>query len=205
MEIGITTGEHGKGGFMGKRGITGVLGVVFMCTVSVAMTVEEQALSKGRAAAAALNDTLREKLVASMKDSGPKGAMQVCSLQAQALTHEVAEKQGVRLGRTTSKLRNPKNAPDAWERKLLSRLEEQGREGKLPDEMFERSEVDGKKVFRYAKPLMIAPVCTRCHGDLSQIPEEVRGMLKDRYPSDQATGYKPGDLRGIVSVVIPAE
>jgi hypothetical protein len=175
------------------------------CTAAAAMTVEERALSKGRLAVSALNDTLREKLAAGMKDSGPAGAMQVCSLQAQALTREVAEQQGVRVGRTSLKLRNPKNAPDAWEQQVLSRLQVQAREGTLPDEVFEATETGGKKVFRYAKPVTIAPMCIRCHGDLSQIPEEVLGMLKERYPADQATGYKPGDLRGIVSAVIPAE
>jgi len=205
MEVGRFPEAKGKGDTMKNRWVGATVAIVMACTAAAAVTVEEQALSKGRMAASALSDTLREKLVASMKDSGPAGAMEVCSSQAQALTREVAEKQGVRVGRTSLKVRNPKNAPDAWERQVLSRLQGQAREGKLPDEVFEATEMGGKKVFRYAKPLNIAPVCTRCHGEISQIPEEVRGMLKERYPLDQATGYKPGDFRGIVSAVIPSE
>jgi hypothetical protein len=205
MEAGRLTGATAKGDIMKKRWFAVAIGTALACTAAVAMTVEERALTKGRLAASAMNDTLREKLAASMKESGLAGAMQVCSSQAQALTREVAEQQGVRVGRTSLKLRNPMNAPDAWERQVLSRLQEQAREGKLPDEVFEATEMGGKKVFRYAKPVNIAPVCTGCHGEISQIPEEVRGILKERYPLDQATGYKPGDLRGIVSAVIPSE
>jgi hypothetical protein len=205
MGVGRFPEATGKGDTMKKRWVGATVAIALACTAAAAMTVEEQALSKGRMAASALSDTLREKLVASMKDSGPAGAMQVCSSQAQALTREVAEKQGVRVGRTSLKVRNPMNAPDAWERQVLSRLQGQAREGKLPDEVFEATEMGGKKVFRYAKPVNIAPVCTGCHGEISQIPEEVRGILKERYPLDQATGYKPGDLRGIVSAVIPSE
>jgi Protein of unknown function (DUF3365) len=188
-----------------KRWLAAAVGIALACTAAAAMTVEERALSKGRLAVSALSDALREKLAASIKDSGPAGAMRVCSSEAQALTREVAERQGVRVGRTSLKLRNPENAPDAWERRVLSRLQEQAREGTLPDEVFEATEMGGKKVFRYARPVKIAPACVRCHGDRSQIPEEILGMLKERYPADQATGYKPGDLRGIVSAVIPAE
>jgi cytochrome c553 len=169
---------------------------------AAAMTEEERALSKGRTAASALSDTLREKLVASLKDSGPEGAMKVCSYQAQALTREVGEKQGVRVGRTSLKLRNPKNAPDAWERQVLARLQAQAMAGNLSDEVFEPAEAGGKKVFRYAKPMKIVPTCIGCHGIPSEVPAEVQRLLKERYPSDQATGYKMGELRGIVSAVV---
>jgi len=179
--------------------------VSVLASPAASMTEGERALSKGRTAASTLSESLREKLVASLKDSGPEGAMTVCSYQAQALTREVGEKQGVRVGRTSLKLRNPKNAPDAWERQVLARLQEQAVAGNLPDEVFEPAVMDGKKVFRYAMPMKIAPACIGCHGNLSQVPAEVRRMLAERYPSDQATGYKLGELRGIVTAVVPSD
>lgn len=186
--------------------VVAALAVVFVLAgPAAAITEGERALSKGRTAASTLSDSLREKLVASLKESGPEGAMKVCTYQAQALTREVGEKQGVRVGRTSLKLRNPKNAPDAWERQVLARLQAQAVEGKLPDEVFEPAELDGKKVFRYAKPMMIIPTCTGCHGIPSQVPAEVQRLLKERYPSDQATGYKLGEFCGIVSAVVPLD
>ena len=186
--------------------MTAALAVVsVLAGPAASMTEGERALLKGRAAASTLRDSVREKLVASMKGSGPEGAMKVCSYQAQALTREVGEKQGVRVGRTSLKLRNPKNAPDAWERQVMARLQEQAVVGILPDEVFEAAELGGKKVFRYAMPLNIGPVCIGCHGNPSQVTEEVRGMLKERYPSDQATGYKLGEFCGIVTAVVPSD
>jgi len=190
---------------MGIRSAAGILGVLFACTAVLAMTDEERAILKGRSAAAVLSDTLRGKLVDSMKAGGPSGAMKVCSYQAQALTREVEEREGVRVRRTSLKLRNPKNAPDEWERQVLSRLQEQARAGKTPEEVFEAAEEEGKKVFRYAKPLMVGPACIACHGSGAEISAQVRSMLQERYPEDRATGYKPGDFRGIVSAVVPAE
>jgi len=195
-----------KGRFFFATRVAAALAAISVVAGSAAaMTEEERALLKGRVAASAMSDTLREKLSESLKSGGLPGAMRVCSYQAQALIREVAEKQGVRVGRTSLKLRSPKNAPDAWEREVLSRLQGLALEGKLPEEVFEAAEVEGKKVFRYAKPLKIGTACIGCHGSASEVPEEVREELKERYPQDQALGYKPGELRGIASAVIPAE
>jgi len=189
----------------GWQVVAGAAAVSFACTGAAAVTDEDLALMKGRSAAYELSETVRGKLVDSMKASGPEGAMKVCGYQARALAEEVSARQGVKVRRTALRLRNPKNAPDAYERALLERLQEQSRTGKLPEGLFEASEIDGKKVYRYAKPLTVGPVCLACHGSPAEISGEVQGLLKERYPEDQATGYRGGDLRGIVSVVIPAE
>lgn len=202
----MKTHRGGKGRFIFSARLAAALAVVSVVAVPAAsMTDEERGLLRGRVAASALSGSLLEKLVESMKGSGPEGAMKVCSYQAQALALEVGEKQGVRVGRTSLKLRNPKNAPDAWERQVLLRLQEEAVEGKLPDEVFEPAKQDGEKVFRYAKTVIIVPTCIGCHGNRSEVSGEVERMLKDRYPSDQAMGYKPGEFRGIVSVVVPLD
>lgn len=173
---------------------------------STASSMDKQtALEKGRVAARALNDILRAKLSEALTGAGPAGAMSVCSSQAQALTAEIRENQGVEVKRTTLKLRNPKNAPDPYEQELLERLDAKAAEGSLPDEVFEPRREDGRRVYRYAKPLTIAPLCLSCHGLEEEIPADVRGRLEEQYPEDRATGYRPGDFRGIVSVIIPAE
>ncbi len=182
------------------------LSLIVVLSASAASALDEQAaLEKGRIAARALNDTLRSKLLESLKTAGPEGAMSVCSYQAQALTAEVRRNQGVEVKRTTRKLRNPKNAPDPYERELLERLEAKAAQGGLPEEVFERRREGGRTVYRYAKPLVVAPPCLACHGTGEEIPAEVRRRLGERYPEDRATGYRAGDFRGIVSVVIPGE
>lgn len=162
-------------------------------------------LEKGRAAARALDETLRKKMERSIREVGPSESVVVCVYQAQALAGEVEATQGVRVRRTSLKLRNPRNAPDAYEKALLVRLEELRKEGKLPVEILEERRTDGERVYRYAKPLLVESMCLTCHGRGEEIPDEVRRELQVRYPHDVATGYKLGDLRGIVTVVIPAE
>ena len=166
---------------------------------------DDAALLKGRAASAALDDTLGARLARSLKESGPEGAMSVCAYQAQALADEVASKEGVKIKRTSLKLRNPANAPDAYEKEMLARFSADAREGSLPGESMDERRENGRKVFRYVKPLVVGPLCVTCHGRDGEIPAEVRRMLESRYPQDAATGYAAGDFLGIVSVVIPAE
>lgn len=166
---------------------------------------DEAALSKGRAAASALIDTLRTRMSRSLKDSGPAAAMSVCAYQAHVLADEVERKEGVKVKRTSLKLRNPENAPDAYEKELLARLSARARAGDLPDESLDERRENGRRVYRYAKPLVAGPLCITCHGRAEEIPGEVRKMLETRYPGDAATGYGDGDFLGIVSVVIPAE
>lgn len=165
---------------------------------------DDAVLLKGRAAAAALNETLESRMTRSLRDSGPEGAMAVCAYQAQALAYEVERKHGVKVRRTSLRLRNRDNAPDVYEKELLARLAARARAGDLPDESLDERREGGQTVYRYAKPLVAGKFCITCHGAPGEIPEPIRRMLLSRYPEDAATGYRAGDLLGIVSVVIPA-
>jgi hypothetical protein len=42
-----------------------------------------------------------------------------------------------------------------------------------------------------------------CHGIEEQLNPRVRAELKDRYPKDQAIGFRDGDLRGWIWVELP--
>ena len=192
------------GDMQGRWLAAGMVGIALAYTAAGAMTDEEHALVEGRRAASELSDTLRGKLVESLKSGGPVEAMKVCSYQAQVIVREVFDRERVEVRRTSLKVRNPKNAPDAYERRILERMEEQARQGELPREVFEAAEAGGKKVYRYARPITVGPPCLTCHGSPQEIPEEVRVLLKERYPADRATGYKAGDFRGIVSATVPA-
>ncbi len=173
--------------------------------VGAAQGYDDAAIQKGRAAAAALIDTLGTRMARSLKDSGPERAMSVCVWQARALADEVGSKQGVKVRRTSLRLRNRANAPDDYEQAVLARFVADAREGTLPDELLDEHREGGRKVYRYAKPLVASRLCINCHGKTDEISAEVRKILDDRYPEDAATGYREGDFLGIVSVIIPAE
>jgi hypothetical protein len=42
-----------------------------------------------------------------------------------------------------------------------------------------------------------------CHSHPEAMPTEVRDFIERNYSSDESLGYKAGDLRGGISVVIP--
>ncbi len=186
-----------------KRAITVFLAMAVVYGVSSAY--DPEAMEQGRKAARYLNDTLRKKLVSSIEDNGPSAGVVVCLYQAQALSAEVERDLSVRVKRTSLKIRNPKNAPDDYEKDLLSRLADRHRKGKLPPEILEEEWEGGKKVYRYAQPLVVGSFCLICHGKAGEISPDVRRELEIRYPGDNATGYKAGDFRGIVSVTIPGK
>jgi hypothetical protein len=60
----------------------------------------------------------------------------------------------------------------------------------------------GEEVIEYARPILVQERCLTCHGDRERLAPGVRELLAARYPLDQATGYRVGDLRGMISVRI---
>jgi hypothetical protein len=158
-----------------------------------------------RAAIKELGAALQGELQSAIKAGGPLNAIKVCNTKAPKLAEETSAKQGWKVGRTSLKTRNPDNAPDAWETKVLQEFDR--RKGAGEDtaklEQFEVVTENGKKTFRYMKAIAIpenAP-CVNCHGD--KIEAKVQDKLKELYPKDQATGYKTGDLRGAFTVKQP--
>jgi hypothetical protein len=189
------------------RAVKAFLGMLLLlaAVAGPAAVDEDAALVKGREAAGMLNETLRGRLKAAVRDSSPAEALPRCVYQAQALAAEVEKKLNVRVKRTSLDLRNPRNAPDDFERELLVRLAALQKEGNLPEEVLEAGRIGGREVYRYARPIVAEAFCVTCHGGPRDIPPEVRRILQDRYPDDKATGWKAGDLRGVVSVVVPAD
>lgn len=176
--------------------------VALLVAMSVAQRASEEALlQQARSAADALFSRLLEKLNAEYQQGGAERGVQVCSQVAQALTQQVGREQGVQIRRVSLKNRNPRNAPDAWERQVLQRWERDLRDGKPITEVAEWRTERGQRVFRYMRPIkIIAPVCLECHG--TQIKPEVLRLIRERYPNDKARGYQMGDLRGAFSVKI---
>jgi hypothetical protein len=98
----------------------------------------------------------------------------------------------VAIGRTSWRLRNQNNLPPAWANELVAeRLAEPaylvGPDGQLGALL----------------PIRLAKNCETCHGPSGQIGPEIRQVLAEHYPADQATGFVEGELRGWFWVEIP--
>ena len=95
--------------------------------------------------------------------------------------------------------RNVYNAPDDWEKEVLTRFYEPSYpKGKGYGE---EAEVEGKKVYRYALPLYIEKSCLKCHGDPKTSPT---GDGKD-IAGKPMENYQEGEVRGAISIIIPLE
>ena len=110
---------------------------------------------------------------------------------------------GNKLKQTSLKVRNPSNAPDEWEKKILKLF---GSSEYPKDKGFgEMIEANDKKIYRYIKPIYIDTGCIQCHGNEKEVRPEIRKFLESRYPHDQAFGYKEGDVRGGISITLLPE
>jgi hypothetical protein len=173
-------------------------------TVQAADAVDPR-IAGSREVVKAFGGQLLGDLQTAMKSGGPVEAIKVCNVSAPAIARTQAEQRGWKVGRTSLKVRNPNNAPDAWERKMLEDFVARRAQGEDPAgmEVAETVVTDGKPEFRYMKAIAIpagAP-CVTCHG--KTIEPTVAAAIHELYPQDQATGFDTGDIRGAFTIRQP--
>jgi len=162
-------------------------------------------IGQARAAVKALGAGLKRQLIAAIKSGGPIAAIGVCRTIAPVLAERVGKEHALKIGRTALRVRNPANAPDAWERAVLQDFAAKIKGGADPAGLEHAETVtgkDGATVFRYMKAIpMASRPCLACHG----APEpSLKAEITRLYPDDAATGFKPGELRGAFTVTAPA-
>lgn len=182
-----------------------VYACVFALGVS-SMVLADEIDKRSRESRIVLGDfmlLLKLELKAAMREGGPGNAVRVCSKRAPELAKEFSEKYGWRIARTSLKLRNPNDAPDAWEKKVLQEFEKRKADGEEVKtlEYAEIVTTEGKKQFRYMKAIPTEKVCLTCHG--TEIEAEETAALNELYPHDKATGFKESDIRGAFTVTQP--
>lgn len=163
---------------------------IFMALILAgpAGAADEQALQKGERLLGPFKEKLMGTLQQGMKE-GPVTAIDICKVEAPAIPGDVSRK-GVEMGRTSHRLRNPDNAPTDWQREYLQYyLHHEDRSART------RRLDDGRMA--YVEPIELKPLCAACHGPRKELSDEVRATLDEHYPDDQATGFRPGDFRGL--------
>jgi hypothetical protein len=144
-----------------------------------------------------LQQALLARLKAAMDSGGPAAAVEVCRTEARAIAGAVAEKQGIELGRTSHRVRNPANAPRPWARAVV-----EGSAGVKASTETLRTVDLGDRV-GVLRPIGTAETCTRCHGAADEVRRNIGVILASAYPQDLATGFAPGDLRGWMWAEVP--
>lgn len=159
-----------------------------------AKTKPDPRVEQARAALMPLKKGLKGALQAAMKAKGPVGAIEACHERAAGITEGASA--GVKVGRTSHRLRNPRNAPAPWMQAPLVELQ------KAPPKVGDFRTValpDG--ALGYVEPIRVGAVCLGCHG--GEIAPAVREKLRALYPTDAATGFTQGTFRGLFWAVVP--
>jgi len=104
---------------------------------------------------------------------------------------------GVRMGRSSHKLRNSGNTAPEWVIPIMQAYldEPSGPEPRAIELADDR--------WGYVEPIMLQPLCLTCHG--SQLAPDVAKRIAELYPDDEATGFEAGDLRGVFWLEFPAD
>ena len=136
---------------------------------------------------------LKQALLAGLAE-GPDKAVAVCKVEAPRIASELSV-DGVVLGRSSHRLRNPDNKAPDWVTPILdayvaAEADRKPRSVSLPE---------GRA--GYIEPILMQPLCLTCHGDV-QDPALLERIEAD-YPQDRATGFAAGELRGVFWVEYP--
>lgn len=172
---------------------------VSLLVAGVARAETPEWVDRARDAARQMGSELKAELTSALSESGPSGGVSVCRDRAPEIAEAVSA-HDLRVGRTAPRVRNPENAPDAWERRVLDEFTRRFEAGDDPAaiERWEVVDVEGRRIGRWMKAIPMQPQCTLCHG--ASIAPPLAETIDRLYPEDQATGFEVGELRGAFTV-----
>lgn len=163
--------------------------------VALSEAEQQQLVQQAQIKVKEFGGALLHTVQSSMQAGGAEQAIQSCQLLAPQLANQ-ASSNGWEVARTSLKVRNPANQPDAWEQQVLEKFAQQAVQGVAVSELKYTEFVEGK--FRYMQAIEIKQPCLACHGQ--QISPQIQEKLTQLYPNDQAIGYQLGELRGAFSL-----
>ena len=130
---------------------------------------------------------LKQALLEGMQQ-GPVAAIGACRIEAPKIAATLSQG-GVKLGRSSHRLRNPANAAPDWVTPVLAAYVASDA-GWRP----ELVQLPGDRV-GYVEPVVAQTMCLTCHGD--KLIPDLATKIAELYPEDRATGFREGDLRGV--------
>jgi Protein of unknown function (DUF3365) len=187
-----------------KRAIV-FLGIVFSLTAcdrkpDVTHLPREEAVKIAKEAAQDAFQQLSSELAEAIENGGPVSAIPVCSLKAETIVQEVAEKRQLEMIRLSDRPRNPKQMAHGDDIAAMNSIRAAKQRGETPSPQVDETN-NGYSIVRIPIPLS-QPLCLQCHGAETDITPETRKAILTSYPEDKATGYKLNDLRGIWRIEI---
>jgi hypothetical protein len=170
--------------------------IILFCFFSTYLIGQEDFFKKEAASLAQnLKLSLMKNVSEKVAQEGTEKAIEFCHSNVKDIAKSSAKDYVSKydFGRTSHKLRNKKNQPEAWMREYLQKFKS-SRPGELAAVIHTLK--DGKRV--YLEPIYVQPLCLNCHGkDLSA---SVKERLIKLYPDDEAVNFNLGDFRGFIWV-----
>jgi len=102
---------------------------------------------------------------------------------------------GLSFNVVSDRANNPKNRANAMEQEAIARF----RGNPELTEIFTSHSGGDGSFYYYAAPLVVERSCLSCHGD----PAQVAAAFAEGF--GQLTGYREGEVRGIISITLPLE
>src|SRR5690554_405183 len=130
-------------------------------------SVQQAQLERAETARDELARTLMGRVMGVVQEQGAPAAVEVCHAEAGPLTAQVADKHGVRIGRTSEKLRNTDNNAPAWAQPLVNASGEA------------RVGVGPQQELALLSPIRIAAPCLSCHGERESLAPEVARKIAE--------------------------
>ncbi len=124
---------------------------------------------------------------------GTEYAISYCNTKALPLTDSMATLLNVSIKRVTDKARNPANLANGEELSYIELAKSELASGKKPKPWV----VQTAQTMEGYYPILTTNMCMQCHGNKDAIDVKTLTKLKQLYPADSATGYKPDQLRGL--------
>jgi len=172
------------------------------CLAAHAEPTQQALVDEAKTITQGFMGSLKGELQRAIKAGGPVAGIEVCNKVAPAIAAQQAQEHGWdKVARTSLKLRNPANAPDAWEQGVLEQFEARKAAGEPVGSLAysEVVETAAGKQFRFMKAIPTGKVCLACHGTEPQAA--VAAKLDELYPEDRARGFQEGDIRGAFTLV----
>lgn len=135
---------------------------------------------------------LLQAVTTQMQNGGVSRALPYCHTAAGPLADSLMRTtHATLLRRTSTRWRNPQNAPDTTEAAILARFQAAVDAGQSPLPIVERHQGQ----VHFYRPIMLQmEACLKCHGEA--ISPDAQTLIHQLYPQDKAFGFRLGQLRG---------
>ncbi|MBT7408641.1 MAG: DUF3365 domain-containing protein, partial [Methylococcales bacterium] len=103
---------------------------------------------------------------------------------------------GLQFNNVSDRPRNPSQKADLLEMEIMSYFRSNP---EATNHIQSYTHPDGQSYFLYSRPIWVEQYCLKCHGEKKQAPPTIQKLYNTAYD------YKVGDLRGLLSIRLPAD